>query len=47
MIRTWQTRTLRLSSSSLSDDWMSVCCHFDDEPATVDTFYANIFRLVR
>jgi hypothetical protein len=44
MIRTWQTRTLRLSNRS--DDRISVRCHFDDEPGTLDTFYANIFRLV-
>jgi hypothetical protein len=25
---------------------MVVPHHFDDEPATLDTFYANIFRLV-
>jgi hypothetical protein len=44
MIRTWQTRRLRLSNRS--DDRMSVRCYFDDEPATLDTFYANIFRLI-
>jgi hypothetical protein len=25
---------------------MSVRYYFDDEPASLDTFYANIFRLV-
>jgi hypothetical protein len=25
---------------------MVVRCYFDDEPGTVDTFYANILRLV-
>jgi hypothetical protein len=44
MIRTWQNRMLRLSNRS--DDRVSVRCHFDDEPGTLDTFYANIFRLV-
>jgi hypothetical protein len=44
MIRTWQNRTLRLSNRS--DDTMVVRHHFDDEPATLDTFHANIFRLV-
>jgi hypothetical protein len=44
MIRTWKNRNLRLSNRS--GDRMVVRCYFDDEPGTVDTFYANIFRLV-
>jgi hypothetical protein len=44
MIRTWQNRNLRVSTRS--DDRMVVRCYFDDEPGSVDTFYANIFCLV-
>jgi hypothetical protein len=46
MIRTWQTRLMRLSSGN-SDEQMEVRCHFDDEPGTIDTFYVNIFRLAK
>jgi len=44
MIRTWQNRTLRLSNLERERQPVVICCYFD-EPATLDTFYANIFRL--
>jgi hypothetical protein len=46
MIRTWQNRTLPLSNLERERQPVVICCYFYDEPATLDTFYANIFRLV-